>query len=300
MPDSDFRLVSDWNPEAKRLTLSLVNRGREPLSGFRLAFTSLLRIKGADLVEGGTLVEQLSNSHVLAPPDGFVLAPGASWMVTADKVSHDLRHYTYGPKTAWLILADGRRVPVEPTPMTRGGIPGTPSPALAPTGPLPPGAPPVAVIPHPRSVGVEGARDLPPAITIGGGPAEARAAFDAVAALAARLFPGEPPLLAEGGIACRAETDAGLPPEAYRLQFDRDGVRLAASRGRRLPLRVDHAGPEFSAAPGSARGRSSSRSSASSTMRRASPSVARISTSPGNSIRRTRSRGSSTASPGTS
>ena len=108
MPSSDFRLDSDWNPETKRLTLTLVNQGREPLSSFRLAFTSLLRIKGAESVEGGALVEQLSNSHVIAPPDGFVLAPGAAWTVTADKVSHDLRHYTYGPKTAWLILADGR------------------------------------------------------------------------------------------------------------------------------------------------------------------------------------------------
>jgi hexosaminidase len=87
MPSIDLHLDSDWDPEAKRLTLTLVNQGREPLSGFRLAFTSLLRIKGAESVEGGTLVEQLSNSHVIAPPDGLVLAPGATWTVTADKVS---------------------------------------------------------------------------------------------------------------------------------------------------------------------------------------------------------------------
>ena len=172
MPEPDCRLDSDWNPEAKRLTLTLVNHGREPLSGFRLAFTSLLRIKGAESVAGGALVEQLSNSHVIAPPDGFVLSPGASWTVTADKVSHDLRHYTYGPKTAWLILADGRKVVVDPTPMTRGGVPGTPSPAPAPTGPLPPDAPPIAVIPHPASVSVEGARDTPSALTFAGGPPE--------------------------------------------------------------------------------------------------------------------------------
>ena len=83
MPEPDCRLDSDWNPEAKRLTLTLVNHGREPLSSFRLAFTSLLRIKGAESVEGGALVEQLSNSHVIAPPEGFVLSPEATWTVTA-------------------------------------------------------------------------------------------------------------------------------------------------------------------------------------------------------------------------
>lgn len=229
MPSSDFRLDSDWNPETKRLALTVVNRGPAPLSGFRLAFTSLLRIKGAESVEGGALVEQLSNLHVIAPPDGFVLAPGASWRVTADKVSHDLRHYTYGPKTAWLILADGRRVIVDPTPMTRDGVDGTPAPAPAPTGPLPADAPPIAVIPHPALVDVGGARDVPAAIAFAGGPPEAAAAREAVAALAIRLFPDDAPLLAEGGLACTAEHDASLGAGAYRLRFGGDGVRLDAS-----------------------------------------------------------------------
>lgn len=229
MPASDLRLDSDWDPEAKRLTLSLVNRGPEPLSGFRLAFTSLLRIRGAESIEGGTLVGQLSNSHLIAPPDGFVLAPGDAWTVIADKVSHDLRHYTYGPKTAWLILADGRKAVVDPTPMTEGGVPGTPSPTPAPTGPLPQGAPPIAVIPHPASVHVAGGRDLPTGLSFAGGPDAAEAACSAAAALAARLFPGSPALFGEGGLRCRAETAAGLGPEAYRLAFAGDGVHLAAS-----------------------------------------------------------------------
>ena len=76
MTDGQYRLDSDWNPDAKRLTLTLVNGSTEPLSGFRLAFTSSLRIKGEEgTITGGTLVEQLSNYHVIAPPEGFVLAP---------------------------------------------------------------------------------------------------------------------------------------------------------------------------------------------------------------------------------
>ena len=93
---------------------------------------------------------------------------------------------------------------------------------------------------------------------------------------------------------------AGLGPEAYRLQFDRDGVRLAASavagfRYGWITLGQILRGARLEAGdvrlPGTP---------ASSTMRRASPSAAPISTSRGSSIRRTRSRASSTASPGTS
>ena len=230
MTPGQCRLDSDWNPDAGRLTLTLVNGLPETLAAFRLAFTSSLRIKGeAGTIHGGPLVEQVSNYHVIAPPEGFRLAPGASWTVTADKLSHDLRHYTYGPKSAWLILADGSTSPVAATPMTRGGVPGVPSPAPAPTGPLPAGEPPVAVIPHPATITIKGAREPPRALSFGEGPPSARATFGAVAALSARLFPGEPPLFAEGGLPCRAEVDAALGPEAYRLRFEGAAVRLAAS-----------------------------------------------------------------------
>ncbi len=213
----------------ERLTLTLVNGSPAPVDAFRLAFTSSLRIKDkAGTVAGGALIEQVSNYHVIAPPEGFVLAPGASWTVTADKVSHDLRHYTYGPKTAWLILADGRTMPVAATPMTRGGVPGRPSPAPAPTGPLPAGAPPIAVIPHPASVTIEGARDLPRALSFAEGPPPARIAFDAVSALSARLFPGEPPLFAEGGLPCRTEVDLASGPRP--IGFISIATRFASPR----------------------------------------------------------------------
>ncbi|MBN9023704.1 MAG: beta-hexosaminidase, partial [Rhizobiales bacterium] len=226
MPDAFCRLDSDWDPDARRLTLTLVNRGEAARSGFRLAFTSLLRIKGA--VAGGRLVEQLSNNHVIAPPDGFVLPPGGAWTVTADGVSHDLRHYTYGPKTAWLECADGTAEAVTPTPMARGGVATEPDCARPPTGLLPAGAPPLSVVPHPARIAVEGARPLPAALVFAGGPAISRAAFDGAAGLAARLMPGLP-LFGPGGVPCRAEIDSGLGPEAYRLDFEAAGVRLAAA-----------------------------------------------------------------------
>lgn len=228
MTETACRLDCDWDPDARRLTLTLVNVGTAPVTGFRLAFTSLFRIKGAEAVSGGSLVDQLSNNHEIAPPQGFVLAPGATWRVTADRVSHDLRHYTYGPKTAWLVLADGALVPVATTAMTRGGVPGVPAPAAAPTGPLPADAPPIAVLPHPAHVAITGSRALPAALAFAGGPDEARIEYDSVAALAARLLPGTS-LFGEAGLACRAEIDPALGPEAYRLTFGDDGARLAAA-----------------------------------------------------------------------
>ena len=229
MAKARCRLDADWDPGAGRLTLTLVNEGDALLAGFRLAFTSLFRIKGS--VAGGTLVDQLSNYHVIAPPDGLALAPGAAWVVTADSVSHDLRHYTYGPKTAWLEIDGGEALPVTPSLMTRAGAPTTPFAAPAPVGPLPAEAPPVAVIPHPSRVAVSGARPLPGALVFAGGPPEARTAFDTVAALSARLLPGVP-LFGAGGVPCGAETDPSLGEEAYRLHFDTGGVRVVAAGAR--------------------------------------------------------------------
>ena len=115
--------------------------------------------------------------------------------------------------------------------MTRGGVPGAVTRPGA-DGPLPAGAPLVAP-PHPATVAVEGARDLPRALGFAEGPAAARAAFASVSTLSARLFPGEPPLFAEAG-GMPAEIDAagrGVP-----LRFDRDGVRSPRAVGFRYAL----------------------------------------------------------------
>jgi hexosaminidase len=124
-----FRLDSDWNPDIVqpgRLQLVLTNTGSEPVSGFTLEVTSLFRIKPGSCIEGARLLEQLSNYHLLAPVDGFVLVPGASWVITATEISHMLRHYTYGPKSAIVTLKDGKSVIPAITPLTLRGEQGEP------------------------------------------------------------------------------------------------------------------------------------------------------------------------------
>ena len=118
-----FRLDSDFAPaggEPGTIRLTLTNLGSETVRAFRLALNSLFRIREGSPVRGGSVTEQISNYHVIAPPDGFALAPGAAWTIEADRLSHALTHYNYGPKAAYLILSDGSLAPVAITDMTRG------------------------------------------------------------------------------------------------------------------------------------------------------------------------------------
>lgn len=225
-----FRLDADWNPEISnpgRLTLTLVNTSDVPVSGISLAVTSLFRIRPDAPVGGARLLEQLSNYHLLVPEDGFILAPGASWDITADQISHTLRHYTYGPKSACVTLADGTMITPEITPLTLKGQPGAPTITHPERQALPEGQAPVSILPHPASIAVEGRRDLPAALALASGPEAAQMAFAATRSLAERLFPNEP-LLADDGLAVTAREDAGQPAGGYALDFS-DGVTLAAA-----------------------------------------------------------------------
>ena len=118
---SAFRLDSDFNPaggDPGVVTLTLHNLGKDPISGFRLAFNSLFRVKSTDDLRGGRVLEQISNYLVVAPPDGFVLEAGGAWSISAARLSHLLTHYNYGPKAAYLVLAGEHLAPVAVTAMT--------------------------------------------------------------------------------------------------------------------------------------------------------------------------------------
>ena len=225
---ASFRLDSDFAPErgaAGVITLMLTNFGDRAVSGFQLALTSLFRLRDRT-IGGGRVVEQISNYLVIAPPDGLVLEPGASWVVTADRLSHRISHHNYGPKSAYLILADGTLAGVAVTPMSRGGVPGTPRLGGLVAAAL--GRGDVPVVPLPQEVAVSGARPAGDAMALDGGPGEARAAFDAAAGLAGRLFPAEAPLFAKGGgIGIVARLAAGTA-EAYAIAFSPERVTVSA------------------------------------------------------------------------
>src|SRR5689334_8398622 len=112
-PSPLLRLESDFAPSrGNALTLRLHNGSAAPLAGFRLAFNGMFLIDGDAGLVGGTLTERLSYHHVVAPPPGLELAPGAAWTVTARSIATDPAtkvptHYTYGPRSAYLVLADG-------------------------------------------------------------------------------------------------------------------------------------------------------------------------------------------------
>lgn len=229
MPTPSFRLEADWNPEIAtpgQLTITLVNTGDAPVSGFTLGVTSLFRIKPDSPIEGARLVEQLSNYHLLAPHDGFTLEPGGRWEIVARQISHTLRHYTYGPKSAAVTLADGTMVTPEIVPMTLKGEAGSPTIAHPARQPLAEGETAISVIPFPAEARVSGQRDVLDAIGFGAGPEAALKAHETVAALAGRLFAGEM-LLGEGlPIQC-SENDA-LSAGAYEIGFG-ETVTLSAS-----------------------------------------------------------------------
>jgi hexosaminidase len=227
-----LRLYSDWAPtdgEAGTLTLTLNNLSDRPLENFRLAFTSHVQLRPDDGLTGARLLEQISGHHVIAPPAGFVLKPGAAWSFTADRLNHAPRHYSAGLGSAYLILADGAILPVAAMPTTRNRDSGMPHLEAPSSSRLPQGALPIAVIPFPRRIDIAGRRDASGTLYLAEATGEARLAFDAAAALAKRLFPSGPGLFGNaGGIACLAR-QADMPEESYQIHFQPSVVTLLAA-----------------------------------------------------------------------
>jgi len=232
--DSRLRLDSDFGASgSEALTLRLHNGTAQSLAGFQLGLTGMFRIDESGGLDGGNLVSQFSHHQVVAPPAGVVLAPGATWTLTARRIMTDAstklpRHYTYGPQSAYLVLADGALAQVAVAPMTRGGAAGEPALARPAAPPLPSGAAPIAVIPHPASVEIAGARDAGPPLALTAAPGDARRAFASARELAARLFVASPPLFADAGTPCVAQL-AAMEEEAYRIRFTPDEIAIFAA-----------------------------------------------------------------------
>ncbi len=108
-PRTAFHLETGWTPASKNeplaYTLKLTNNSDKPMENFKLAVSGPARLDPAATVENGKLLTRLSNHTELAPPDGFVLKPGATWVVTARGLSYPLRHWSDGANTAYLVHA---------------------------------------------------------------------------------------------------------------------------------------------------------------------------------------------------
>jgi hexosaminidase len=94
---------------AGTVRLRLVNAGRDAVdAGFELTFTTVIPL---DPVPPATLVRRLSGSHVVAPPAGTCLEPGATWELELT-CAFPLRHANDGPESAYLTTTDGTTRPV--------------------------------------------------------------------------------------------------------------------------------------------------------------------------------------------
>lgn len=232
---SAFRLETTFTPadEGENLVyaLTLTNNSASPVGGFRLCFSGPDRIDPAATIENGALVERLSNHSELAPPDGFVLAPGKSWIVTVRGLSYPLRHWTDGATAAYLVFADGTTAPVAVTPTRKMGD-NAPLKRGAEIYPVPEIAPvPVSIIPWPQQVSVSGRLAVPQGLDTRADDAEARAAAEAFAALTDSLFPVEGIVrsAAEGGFPVSVALADGFGPEAYAIRFSGTGVSVSGS-----------------------------------------------------------------------
>ena len=225
-----FRLDADWSPDrgaSGRLTLTLSNTGDVAVADFVLAVSGHFRIRPEGAIAGARLVAQLSGYHEFAPEPECGLAPGETWSVTTEALDYRLNHYTDGPGSAAVRLADGTLVVAEVTPMTRDRRAGMPRLGQPERGALPSGTAPVSIIPWPAELAVAGRRQPPAALSLAAGSEFAKAGFEAVAALAGRLFPDEV-LLAAGGLPVAVVRDRSQPAGGYALAFA-ERVTLAAA-----------------------------------------------------------------------
>ena len=240
-------METSWSPatEGRSLAyaLTLTNLSDDPVTGFRLCVSGPARIDPAAVVEGGTLVERLSNHAEFAPPKGFVLAPNAAWTVTARGLSYPLRHWTDGATGAYLSFADGTTLPVAVAP-TRALDDDAPLKRGAELYAVPPKAPaPISVVPWPRDVTVSGRGAVPPGLALQPTGDEATAAAEAFGDLVQALFPVEGIVrpAAEGGYPVALSLGGDFAPEAYAIRFRSWRRNSEGRHAHRTALRADHA-----------------------------------------------------------
>jgi hexosaminidase len=233
---SSYRLESSWSPATSAQPLSyslqLTNLSDQPVSGFRLCMTGPARIDHDAAFDNGRLVKRVSNYVEVAPPEGYVLAPGATWTTTTPGLFRPLKHWSDGANTAYLALADGSIAPVfaaptaavgENAPPKRGS---EPYPVRAATA-----SATVSIVPWPQQVAVTGSRFVPDGLDLQSNGAEAEAAAASFAELTGALFPVEGIVRgpAEGGLPVKLIAEAGHPAEGYKLSFAADAVTIAGS-----------------------------------------------------------------------
>lgn len=227
MADAVYRLENAWEPvdddPCGRFVFTLLNLSDAPLGGFKLAYTTLTRIKDAEEArcDNAVFLRRNANFHQFAPPQGLVLQPGESWRFTVAPLWRPAKHRTDGAKSAYLTLADGRHVDVSVDDVLLSGRAPEPAPVLMPKGEI---REPFHLLPWPSAATLVAGDVVPVALYPADGASLAdRQAMQVVGALYRRLFEiGHQPFSltpAHGGKAIRFSEEASLGAEAFRLTF---------------------------------------------------------------------------------
>ncbi len=230
-----FRLENAWHPvegdDCGAFVFTLVNLSDVALSDFKLAYTSLTRVKDLEepLLDNAVFLKRNANFHQFAPPAGFVLEPGASWTFRVGGLWRPAKHRTDGAKSAYITLSTGQHAAVAVADLMLGGGHSAPPPALLPEGKV---SQPFAMLPWPASADLIAGEGFPVALY----PAEGASlvelrAVENVLRLFCRLFAvSHAPLSlapVHQGRAISLKSDEALGASAYRLNFAADGITLA-------------------------------------------------------------------------
>ncbi len=230
MTDNAYRLEARYTPlddeRMGRFDLTLHNHSDQSLTDFTLCFSALTRAgRGATCVNA-VLLRRVANFHEFAPPQGFSLAPGASWSFALEGLTHRPKHRLDGPKAGYLALKTGTAR------VTTGDL-RTYAFATGPLRHIPEGKLeiPLSVTPWPQNCTIAEWRTE--AVILVPEPdtrADDLSATSRIAALTQRLFPANraPFALTGRGLTLTFLQDASFKPDAYRLDFTASEITLAS------------------------------------------------------------------------
>lgn len=223
--DSFFHPADD--PAAARLSLTLTNTGAKPLSGFSLAYTSLVRARADARLENAAAFERTANFHEITPPAGTVLNPGDSWQFSVEGLTNPARHRLDGPKSAYLT-AGGRILEVQCTDLETLQELDTGDVRQVPAGVI---GDPLYMVPWPQSVSVSAYSSEATAFLVQSDRPEDLAAAAKINALSKRLFSDVPHPFsfteARNQLILTFQQADDLAQDGYRLTFDAGKATLS-------------------------------------------------------------------------
>ncbi len=240
MTHAEYRLEAAFAPlDAPvhgRMTLTLISLSDRTLDRFRIALSMMTRVADDHRCDGATLVRRVANFHEFEAADGAGIPPGGIWSFTVEGLTHQSQNRLEGPKSAYLVLSGGERLPVDVGDLAIDPAFDSGERKSVPAGRV---ALPLSVLPWPRDCAIAAWRDGAPDLRPGDDASAAdRASFGKIAALAHRLFPAaRKPFRLDrdpGALPVDCTEDGTLPASGYRLDFEpeRIGLRHADASGR--------------------------------------------------------------------